>query len=634
MIAMDISDGNPSSNERTPLRVLLVEDNPGDALLARRELERDPTGQFVVDEATSLHSTLEHLAKLSPDVILVDLELSDSSGLGTLRAIRAASSASIVVLTGYDDVAAGIAAIESGASDYVVKGIELPRLRSAVSFALARAQTSKELRSMVESNSDAMVVVDHESVVQFVNPAAESLFGRVASELVGDVFGFQVTSSAVAEVEVLRQGEVIVAEIRTTDFWWSGRPAYLTSIRDITDRKRAEQYEKRLLHADRLAAIGQLAAGVAHEINNPATFVASNLRMAQEVLARTPQQVKATVDNDSEWQELQHMLTDGITGIERIAKIVEDLQSFARVDQGDVEWVDLNDVARESRAITANDLRHRAKVIESYGELPRIVADRRRLSQVVVNLLINAGHAIDARPQDDARITLRTSVRNDQLVLSVEDTGSGIASQNISRVFEPFFTTKSRGVGTGLGLSLSAETARNHGGELRVASELHVGTCFDLVLPKKTPFEPPPSTPASEARPKIDDVSSKPRRARILLIDDEAMVRRALTRVLREHEVVSCDNVVGALNVLNKDEDFDLVICDLMMPEVGGEVLYEALLERGSELVQRFVVISGGAFTPRTVAFAEAKRPTLIKKPIDHERLRHVVAHFAGARSR
>lgn len=529
------------------MRVLLVEDNPGDALLARRELENDPRTQFVVHEATSLHAALEHLAKRCPDVILVDLGLGDSTGLGTLRAIRGSSSASIVVLTGYDDAGTGTAAIDTGASDYVVKGTELRRLRSAVRFALARAQTSKK------------------------------------------------------------------------------------RCRDTTDRNRSEQYEKRLLHADRLDAIGQFAAGVAHEINNPATFVASNLHMAQDALSRTPQQGHGALENDSDWREVQHMLADGIAGIERIAKIVEDLQSFAQVDEGDVEWVDLSDVARQSRAVTENDLRHRAKVLESYEELPRIVADRRRLSQLVVSLLINAGQAIDARPQDDARISLRTAVQNDQLVLSVEDTGSGIAAQNIGRVFEPFFTTKSRGVGTGLGLSFSAETARNHGGELRVTSELHVGTCFDLVLPRETPFKPPPSAP--ESRPPIDDVSSEPRQARILLIDDEAMVRRALTRVLREHEVISCESVAGALHVLDGDEDFDLVICDLMMPEVGGEALYEALLERGSKLAQRFVIISGGAFTPRTVALAEAKRPTVIKKPIDHERLRHVVAHFTGAQA-
>ncbi|MEM9493492.1 MAG: ATP-binding protein, partial [Myxococcota bacterium] len=416
----------------------------------------------------------------------------------------------------------------------------------------------------------------------FVNKAAEMLYGRSGSELVGEPFGFPIKAESITEIELeLPQGGKRSAEMRAAAIDWEGESAWLASIRDVTDRKRAEELQRRLYHADRLASIGQLASGVAHEINNPATFIQGNLELLQEQVAlvvrvtgEIQNQLKTVGDHNSSQlvaelldrhqlpttiDEMSRMVSDNLVGIERITKIVRALSSFSRIERDEIELVDINQIVEDACSITYNEIRHRAQLCKELGRVPAIVGDRGKLAQVFTNLLINAAHAIAPGAADRNRIRVATYSNQDTVVVKVEDTGSGIPEEIRKRIFSPFFTTKPRGQGTGLGLPLSADIIEKHDGRIEVTSTVGLGTCFKVRLPIKSRSRLTVHSGIEDKEP-----LRKHRRARLLVIDDEQMLLDSLHRMLRRaHDVVTAAGGVEAIAQLESDADFDVLICDL-----------------------------------------------------------------------
>lgn len=261
--------------------------------------------------------------------------------------------------------------------------------------------------------------------------------------------------------------------------------------------------QEQLVQTEKLASIGQLAAGVAHEINNPVGFVFSNFsslerylgdlfRMlaayeaSEPLLAATPAaarlaELRQTIELDFLKEDVPALMAESREGIERVRKIVQDLKDFSRVDtRQEWEWADLHKGLDSTLNIVNNEIKYKADVVKRYGELPEVQCLASELNQVFMNLLVNAAHAID---KTRGTIHLRTGHRDDQVWIEVEDDGCGIAADNLSRIFDPFFTTKPVGHGTGLGLSLSYGIVKKHGGQIQVTSELGRGTCFRVSLP-------------------------------------------------------------------------------------------------------------------------------------------------------
>ena len=255
-----------------------------------------------------------------------------------------------------------------------------------------------------------------------------------------------------------------------------------------------EQANRQLLQSEKMAAIGQLAAGVAHEINNPVGYVYSNLqsletyltdlfRLTDAVDSATSvadlKTIKKSIDYDFMREDLLDLLGESREGIERVKTIISAMKDFSHIEEEEFKPADLHRGIETTLNVVNNELKYKAEVIREFGELPEVVCIISQINQVIMNLLVNAAHAID----QFGRITVRTSVQNDHVVIEIEDTGKGISEQDRHRIFDPFFTTKPVGKGTGLGLSLSFNIIEKHNGKITVDSAPGQGTCFHIRLP-------------------------------------------------------------------------------------------------------------------------------------------------------
>ena len=366
-----------------------------------------------------------------------------------------------------------------------------------------------------------------------------------------------------------------------------------------------------LARAERLAALGRLSASIGHEINNPLSYVIGNLNYICEELN----------DEQSERQEalILSAVEDALGGAERIRRIVAELRAFGSSSERDARRpVDVNQLREEALKLARGETRHRVRLERRYEPVPKVMADATRLTQVCVNLIVNAAQSIpeDRAGSDSAIVTLRTRMLPDErLALEISDTGAGIREEARERLFEPFFTTKATAGGTGLGLFVSLGIVTGLGGTIEIDSRVGEGTTVRVILPA---YE--------GAEPEQDEIARSSIRAlknrRLLVVDDDVLVARTLARQLSGHHVEVVSSGQAALERLSTGKsNFDLVLCDLMMPDMTGMEVYEAVEEKCPALAERFVFISGGGVTERSRKFLEAHADRVLPKPIDNRQL-------------
>ena len=399
-------------------------------------------------------------------------------------------------------------------------------------------------------------------------------------------------------------------------------------------RKVEIEYRAKLLQSERLAAVGTLAAGVAHEINNPAAFLLGNFIVLDELVQALRNNVReASLEPTHETRMLAQLdeVTEisrvGQAGVERISSIVRGLRNFARVDDGAVSELRLDEIAEQACTLASREILHRARLVKNLGAVPSLLGERTKLTQVVTNLLVNAAQAIPEGAARENEVELSTFERGGEIVVRVRDTGRGIPDELRDKIFVPFFTTKPYGHGTGLGLAISADIARQHRGELRFEPAPDRGTIFELVLPRETGLtsrERSPSLPPPAPAP-------APARLRVLFIDDEEQLLRTYRRLLgKTHDVTTAVGGRAAIDLLAGDRRWDAIVCDLLMPEVDGAAVWAWAETHAPELVPKFLFCSGGAFTARASAFAEAHRDILLEKPITKKQLDRAIRERAG----
>jgi PAS domain S-box-containing protein len=372
--------------------------------------------------------------------------------------------------------------------------------------------------------------------------------------------------------------------------------------------------QEKLVQSEKLAAAGQLAAGVGHEINNPLSFVIGNIHFALEQLSGlSPEQPVGQSLHES----LDALREAGV-GAERIRGIVMDLKRFARADESLMGPVDVQQALEFSLSMALPHIRHRAQVERRYSPVPKVLGNEAKLGQVFLNLMINAA---DAMPEGDVarnRLTLTTRMEDDRVVVEVSDTGRGMTPEVLERAFEPFFTTKSVGSGTGLGLSICLGLVQGMKGELTATSRPGVGSTFRVVLP-------PATEPARTFTP-IAAVTAKDRK-RVLVVDDEPGIAAVFRRIIgRSHEVVVAQSGREALALLERDDGFDRIFCDLMMADLTGMDVYEALAQWRPDCLERFVFMTGGSFTDRARTFLQTVPMPRIDKPFEPSLIRELVA--------
>jgi PAS domain S-box-containing protein len=594
--------------------------------------------------APTLASALESLGA-DPAVIVLE-QPADSNLLAACRAIRRASNddSILLVLVGEDHQAIeGL--LDAGANDFFVASFGEIAFRARLRVALHAARLGA-LRRQAATDHDKFfqIALDHLCVAGFdgffkrVSPSWTTTFGWTADELCAKplldfVHPDDVAATAAARVWVL-DGESLIAftnryvcrdgTYRSLE-WRSvsdsaQRLVYATA-RDVTDQLATEELQSRIQHqlllADRMASVGTLAAGVAHEINNPLSNVSANLDMVIEEL-------RGLAAGSARLRDVEAMARDARQGAERIRKIVRGLKTFARAEEERPTVVDVRDVLELSISMALYAIRHRAQLVRSYGETPPVTADDARLGQVFINLLINAAQAIPEGDVNFNEIRIATSTdASGRAVVEVIDSGSGIPASALGRIFDPFFTTKAVGIGTGLGLSICHNIVTGMGGDITVQSVVGKGTTFRVTLPPASTAPQPIAEPAPSSTQPIPL-----HRASVLVVDDEPMVGTTLGRVLREHDVTVLTRAQDALELIRSGRHFDVILSDLMMPEMSGMELFDELSRFHPESAKNVVFISGGAFTTAANAFLDAVPNERLEKPFDSKRVRALVSRF------
>ncbi len=516
---------------------------------------------FLVDAVLEPETALKKFREQSYDTVIVDVALPRMDGMELLESFKRINpETTVIVVTGYPDVNTAQKAVQNGAFDYISKPFELReivlRARKAVEKTRSLREQKERERALnarlnenlreIEFQSNAlkveqerfygifksanfglMVLNGLDEKIILVNDRCKELlrighlsdehcFDRdfhhlvpsVVSEHIDRMVGELRETLTVAKVDSLILGSDKILELQSYPVISDGLMlAVVIMINDITERKRLE---KQLLMASKLAGIGELAAGIAHEINNPIGFVKSNMGTLNEYVEeltklidmyhdlrlsieddRDPsaqiEKIKSyeeQIDSGFVLNDIEKIVSENQDGLGRVARIIRDLRTFTRFDDEKKVRVDVNRVIEEALTLTRNECKYKAEVKKELSELPEIFGYGSQLAQVFINLIINAAHAIENKGE----IVVRSFLDGKNIVVEVADNGKGIREDLVGRIFDPFFTTKPSDQGTGLGLSIAQEIVAKHGGTISVSSQVGKGTTFRVEMPAK--FKP------------------------------------------------------------------------------------------------------------------------------------------------
>jgi two-component system cell cycle sensor histidine kinase/response regulator CckA len=637
-----------------PCSVLIVEDE----LIVAKDLQQTLSGMgydaFAI--ASSAEEALARASDKCPDVVLMDIRIKgERDGIQTAEILKRKFGVPVVYLTAHADEATIARAKITEPHGYLFKPVKSAELRSAIEVSVYKHQMETRLRererwfsTTLNSIADAVVTVDLAGKVTFINPAAEVLIGSRAEVIIGQSAAavlrlvdqrptaIDATPLATAlrtnqsvELEEANLLNLSTGEQRTIND--SAAPVVdagqtlgaVMVFRDVTEKKRLQ---KQLELADRLTSLGTMAAGAAHELNNPLAIVVTNAGFVAEELQRHRANLDAKVALETMQLRLAKMseaLGELQSAASRMGRIVSDLRTFSRPADETPHVIDLAHCIEWAIRATSQEFRHRAQLRTELGETPLVSADETRLEQVLVNLLVNAAHAIAPGRADRNEVCVATRAdERGRAVIEIRDTGEGMAQAVLKRIFDPFFTTKAVGIGTGLGLSICHGIVNSLGGEIQVESELGRGTTFRVLLPPAVAVE------EIRAAGAVDVLeTAKPLRGRILVIDDEDMLLRAIQRVLEDedHGVICTESAREALSLIKSGQQFDVILSDLMMPTMTGMEFYETLLAQYPDVARRVVFLSGGAITAQVDAFLKSVPNLRIEKPFKIATLREAI---------
>lgn len=646
-------------NEHFGKTILVVEDERLVALDLQRSLEQ--MGYVVPATPASKEEALAAVRKYEPDLVLMDLRLDGpDDGVATAAALHAERDVPVVFLTAYADEATVARARTVQPYGYLVKPIRGEDLRSTLAIALYRHAMETRLRqreqwfsTTLRAIGDAVIAVDSAGMVTYLNPAAEGLTGVSAGAAVGhpidDCFRLldertRVPIAAPLGSALRFEGPSGDDAPRSAALWRGDQElpieqsvapivgdrgevlGAVSVFRSVVESRRVQQ---RLVMADRMASLGTLAAGVAHEINNPLAVILSGASaMAQRFndlrkdLATDSTADSATVARLAEADEVAREIE---MAADRVSRIISDLKRFALPADESNAPTDVRKALAWALRIVANEVRPRAQLTTIFEAVPAVMASEMRLGQVFVNLLTNAVHAIAEGSPERNEVRVRTyTAREGHAVVTIADSGCGMTPDVLRRAFEPFFTTRPSGAGTGLGLAIANGIVQSVGGTIAVDSTPGSGSVFRVTLPSYAMRAAP--TPQGMVA-----VLAQPLRGRILVIVDEPAVLRTIKLSLAgSHQLTLAADAKTALDLLGGDDAFDLILCDWLMPDMSGAELYAKVAERAPAQAERFVFLTGGAFTPKAAEFLKGLPNLSISKPFNPRELAQAVQSVLG----
>jgi len=542
-----------------------------------------------------------------------------------------------------DQAEQALAAIRKGDVDMVVMGGP----GGARVFTLEGAD--HDYRVMLEAMSEGVAKLTHQGIIAYCNARFAAMLGVPLDRTIGRSMhdlvppaeherfvallatGGRKRSEGEFQVQAPGAACSLPVLLSVVPMTMGGAEVHCLVMTDLTQQRRQADaiaveravMQKRLLQVDRMAAMGTVAAGVAHEINNPLAYVVASLQL---MLNRLPELTNGTGGPTAEQMEWLHrQLVRASDGAGRVRVIVRDLKAFSRADEDTLGVVDLPRALTSAIALVSNEIVLRARLVLDYEGLPPVRANEARLGQVFVNLLMNAVQAIPAGDAEGHEI--RVSGHADatgQAIIEIRDTGSGITAEDLQRIFEPFFTTKPIGVGTGLGLALCHGIVASFGGQITIENVPDAGALVRVTLPgcgnaaQTIASAPPPA-------------ESK---GRLLVIDDEQDFSEVLQESLKPfHEVATTTRAREALGWIAAGKRFDVILCDMRMPEMTGLDFYSQLAVNNPEQAKRVVLMSGGFTRKANEAPIALPRP-ILEKPFDTDQVRTLLRETLGRGAR
>ena len=582
-----------------PIRVLLVEDNPGDARLILDLLQEVNAGGFEFERVDRLSAALDRVPKAPVDVVLLDLGLPDSQGIETFWSVqRDVPEAPIIVISGLSDERLALEAVRAGAQDYLVKGrIEGPQLARTIRYAIERKQSEVRLREseerfreLAENVREVFFVSDAATGrLLYTNPAYEEVFRHSREYAYSKPLAWRETvhpddqarmmgaPPAIAQAgemtldtfRVVRpDGTIRWVRSRTTPVKnGSGKLGRVVGIaEDITELKHAEdQFHK----AQKMEAVGRLAGGIAHDFNNLLVAIIGTAELLLDGMG----------PDDPQRADVQEIRKAGA----RAAELTQQLLAFSRQQVLETKVLEVNglvaDLDKLLRRLIGEDVELKTVLASDLGH---VRTDPGQLEQVIVNLAVNAR---DAMPQG-GRLTIETAdVELDEsytrahepvrpgryVMIAVSDTGTGMSEGTKARIFEPFFTTKEQGKGTGLGLATVYGIVKQSDGYVWAYSEMGEGTTFKIYLPRvDQPAAPRQRATPEDARPRGTET--------IFLVEDDEQVRESTRRMLGSlgYRVTVADSGEQAFALLDRHQGaLHLLVTDVVMPRISGRRVVE-----------------------------------------------------------
>ena len=646
------------------ISVLLVEHSVADADSLVRELERS---EWLVDHAVvdSERRLVEELERRSWHIVISDFAMPTLSAVGALNIVKASDDTlPFICVSGTAGEEAAVAVLQAGADDFLMKG-KLARLSFAVERALREASERKarreaesamrrseeRLRSVIESMGDTVFTVSVELKHDRIFGRRATPSGFAGARLLGrtpaDIWGSAIGGAMQTAMRRALAGERSMHEwsIELSDSTSHYQTAYsalksesgqiigvVGTERDVTAQKLTDA---RLLAADRMASVGILASGIIHELKNPLAALAANVELALgEVTALSDD----TTEGTRGVERLHAELRDAHECSGRIRDVVNDLDVLSQTDHVEAVPVDLQAVLEESLRLTANQTRHSATIVKRYAEVPCVLGNEGRLGQLLRNLIINAAQAITPGNADQNQITISLSTTttttssasepSQRVVIEVSDTGAGVDADVARRLFTPYFALNPVGRGISLELAICHRIVNALGGRISARSAPAEGSTFRVELPSAHATAPARATVAPSLAPAAHD----PRRGRLLFIDDDSLVLKLLTRLFEpDHETVATLSASDALTIVAEQRQFDLIFCDVMMPNTNGIAFYEKLAKIAPELSDRVVFMTGGAFNTVAQQFLAQVPNPHVAKPFDLSAIRALVhARISG----
>jgi len=500
--------------------------------------------------------------------------------------------------------------------------------------------------ALISALPDAVYLLDGAHRIVASNPTANALLPTLAchdptATLTGDTNDLRsIAGHPIDEIVSRARQSGIEIQIPGLRRWFRiESPPIARAVSDdstqtvlvVRETTRDRQQRQLSVQQERLAVVGQLAAGVAHEVNNPLTYVLANL----DFLAAEVESNRERLEQDS-YTDLSDALREAREGASRVRAIVHDLKMFSRTEEQAVGPIDVHATIDSALKMLSGEVRHRATLVTEYEAEAPVVASRARLSQLFLNLLINSTQALPVGNADnnEIRVATRLDQHTGNVVVEISDSGPGVPEDLRKKIFEPFFTTKPVGAGTGLGLFVCHNIVSALGGQIEVGNRPSGGALFRIELPSTVSFnadEAPGKRSKKSSTAPPPEPDNEPR-VRVLVVDDEPLVLKALTRQLREYDVTPCNSGTKALELL-RQQSYDIVLCDLMMPDLTGMDLFEEVEQFDAGLAGRIVFMTGGAFTDRATEFLASVENPRIEKPVHGKRLSELAEAARSARS-